>query len=385
MNAPQHTSFTDLLAKLEADLGDAALRIATVRAALSSGATDQASRLIQGGLTIDPEHEHLRFLDALIPMRRGQWAEALKKFEALRDLPSMAPLVVCEIAHCDLELGHPERGLEVLRELSDDVMRSIPQSRVLEAKLLHALRRFDESVQSLFTHLAEHRGDLAAESFLSMVLLDSGRTAEAEKIAAAVLARSNRDPAAHIVLGYAGLARGRPDLAEPHFRAALAVRPDSGRALTGIGYVAAYAGDLVAARDHLVGATQRLSSHLGTWHALAWIQLGLKDLPAARVTAQHVLELDRTLADSHGLLAVIEYLEGQLDAAQKSLRRCLRLNSACSSGIFAQSLIESRDGRTELANEHLLQLIGRLGLHADISIEEAAALFEPSPQISQSH
>jgi len=100
--------------------------------------------------------------------------------------------------------------------------------------------------------------------------------------------------------------------------------------------VALYIGDAI---DDLKKATHYMPSHLGTWHALAWAQLVNNDIAGARESFESCLDVDRTFAETHGGLAVIDIIQGHPETAKEKIKLALRLDKGSFSANFAQSLI----------------------------------------------
>jgi Tfp pilus assembly protein PilF len=89
--------------------------------------------------------------------------------------------------------------------------------------------------------------------------------------------------------------------------------------------------------------------HLGSWIAAGWAYFVQHDLATARARFEHALGLDDTFAETHGSLAVIDVIEGQIDSARRRAEVALRLDRKCASAALANMLIASAAGDKEKA------------------------------------
>jgi Tfp pilus assembly protein PilF len=138
-------------------------------------------------------------------------------------------------------------------------------------------------------------------------------------------------------------ARAREDFAR-----ALAVNDKDGRSWSGLGLASLLAQDFEGARKQLETAVKHMPGHIGTWHALGWCHIAGQRLDAARHCFEQALALDRNFAESHGGLAVVAAMAGDRKGAEESVERALRLDPACLSARYAQSLLsgEIRDSES---------------------------------------
>ncbi|PTT75267.1 hypothetical protein DBR42_29295, partial [Pelomonas sp. HMWF004] len=103
-------------------------------------------------------------------------------------------------------------------------------------------------------------------------------------------------------------------------------QPLLGRAHLGLGLAAAYAGDLPRAIEALRAATTATPTHLGSWHALAWLQMLSQDLAGAQASLEAALAQDANFGETYGGLALLAALRGDREAAEAHLRTGTRLD-----------------------------------------------------------
>jgi hypothetical protein len=63
--------------------------------------------------------------------------------------------------------------------------------------------------------------------------------------------------------------------------------------------------------------------------------------------------LDRNFGESHGGLAVVQVIQNELDEAERSIKRALRLNPMSFSALYAQSLLEDKKGNKPAAEKQM--------------------------------
>jgi Flp pilus assembly protein TadD len=83
---------------------------------------------------------------------------------------------------------------------------------------------------------------------------------------------------------------------------------------------AAYEGDLAGAMQALKAAVAVMPEHLGSWHALAWMQMLSQDLAGAESSLQEALARDASFGETYGGLALLAALRGDRVAAEAHVR-----------------------------------------------------------------
>lgn len=178
--------------------------------------------------------------------------------------------------------------------------------------------------------------------------------------------------------GYLALQDDDADAARAAFERSLASAPDFARSHLGLGLALATQGALHEAEAPLQRALQGMPGHLGSWHALAWLQLARGDIDAAEATFAQVLERDPTFAESHGGMAVVAALRGRREEAQRLLRVALGLDRECASALAAQLVL--RHGRLDspaLLRDALAALARRPGVRLPARVHAAAGASSP--------
>ena len=215
---------------------------------------------------------------------------------------------------------------------------------LLKARCHHHLEDFDAAAEAARRFLDEHPGHLEASGLLSLILSDTGQYDESLNVARDVL--DQRPEQLEALLAYAN-----GSIAEGDYAAAGKAVSAAGDRYASVGRLQVLDGQLHLlqaehneALDAFRKATELMPQHIGSWHLLAWCQLLLNDVPAAKSSFEAALDIDRNFAESHGGLAVALYLVGNYAEAQQAVDLAIRLNRHCLSGLYAQSLLDQRSG-----------------------------------------
>ncbi len=160
--------------------------------------------------------------------------------------------------------------------------------------------------------------------------------------------------------------------ASDYFLRVLDRHPNSGRARSGNGQVMMLQNKLPEARKQLQMAVIAMPNHIGTWHALAWVDLLLGDIDSAEKNYQSAYDLDRNFADSHGGLALIHALRGRTAEADKSIKLALRLNPQCVTAHYAKTILLTDTGQQNEADSQLADLLQETRLPMNVDVREFA-------------
>lgn len=307
---------------LQADLADAYLQ---------AGRWSDARAVLERTLAQAPGDGPARYRLALVMRMDGDLEAAARLLDALLAEGVDAPAVRFERARVAAaqadwtavnQVLAPMNALAEPAEFGDDVL-------LLRLRALHHLALLDEGL-ALGAEWAEARGGALptpAVAALASLSLDANRVDEAARWIARV---RDEDLAGNAELlgamGFVDMHAGQLHQAAARFAASAELQPAMGRAHLGQGLAQAALGDLGLAIQALKRATETMPSHLGSWHALAWMQLLNDDVAGATATFAHALTLDRNFGDSHGGVALMAALRGDTAAAQEGIRTGGRLD-----------------------------------------------------------
>ncbi|MET0183124.1 MAG: tetratricopeptide repeat protein [Caulobacterales bacterium] len=331
-----------LLGYLESDPGNLSLLSDAAETALAAHDPKRTLELLEAYAAHAPLPPQERNLAGLAALQAQDYPAAVQHFEAL--LPANAEDVALRfnLAWSLAMTKNFERALELLDPAT---VEALPQAAMLHLQLLHNAGHLDEAAEASRAHILRHptnEGLLAAASVLAIDLEDLD-------LARDCAIRSGEHPDALTTLGTLSLNDENPEAALEQFERALAKNPYTPRAWVGKGLAELLSGQgPQAARDIEHGA-QMFDTHIGSWIAAGWAHVLSNDLVAAQNCFDKALSIDANFAESHGSLAVLDFMNGNFDSARRLAQTALRLDSKSFAGALAQSLVLSHGGRNDAA------------------------------------
>lgn len=345
MSEPQ-TRLERLLGFLEADPGNLSLIGEAAGAALEAGLTEEARGLLERHEALAPLPPALRNLRGMLALRQGRWEEAAADFEALLEESPGDPPLRFNLAWARA-LG---RQFDAVAGLIDErVVDASPRAAALKVEALHHLGQLEEALE-VGQALAERRPD---DPLLMGALANAALDAEELDLAKACARKAGDAPGGAVTLGVLELADDRVDEAMGLFDRALQLRPNDARALLGKGMALMSQGRNDAAVVLIDEAAGLFQTHLGSWVASGWAHFALADYGGARRAFETAMELDDTFAETHGGLAVLDILSGDLESGRQRTDVALRLDRECLSAALAKSLLLRAQGDERTAERVL--------------------------------
>lgn len=329
---------------LERDPGNLNLIADACAVALDAGAPDEALELLDRYEAIAPLPPALVNLKGLAALRQDRFDDAAATFAQLLEAAPEDPSLHFNLAWSLAMTGDHARAAELL---DDATIAAVPAAGTLKVQALHHLGDLDGALQFGML-LAESRpGDSALLGALSLVAIDS----RMPELALAWARRSQDTPEGLSSLGVLNLQDNHVAEAMACFDRGLALRPDSARNLLGKGLSFMAGGQVEQAVPYLDQSARIFGTHLGTWIAAGWAHFATGDPKAARSVFEHTMALDDTFAESHGALAVLDLLDGDVASARRRTETALRLDRQCFSGALAKSLLLEHDGNPQAAQK----------------------------------
>lgn len=329
-------------------------------------ADDRQLRLIRllGFLDSDRGNDVL-MSDALslaIELRHFPAAESIVTLASL--LPKRTPALNANLCLYHLIAGQPDAALNAGREAHGAGLRSaahntntawaafrcgchaeavarlddvFPDPRttpldvnLLRARALHHLGKLASARESL-SRPSSHEDVPAAQraelaGLRALIAIDMGDTDNALAHAREALAEDAHQSDALLALGDALKELGDFGNARTAFELLTTLRPDTGRAWSGLAQVH-LSGLQFAQSEHCAQrATAHMPNHIGTWHVLGWARLLQGNCDGAREAFSASLPLERGFADTHGALAAVEFSAGRREQAEQHLKVAERLD-----------------------------------------------------------
>ncbi len=331
-----------LLGYLDHDPGNLSLIAETASTASACGQAAKVIELLDGYEAVAPLPGELRNLKGLAALQLDRFQEAAVLFESLySELPDETA-VKYNLAWSSTMIGNHGRAAEVLDAATT---AAVPGAAMLKVQALHRLGLLEDALD-VGTGLAEaHPQDEGLMGALSLVAIDL----QMPELALAYASRAAETAEGLSTLGMLTLQKNGVDAALTYFEQGLAARPDSARNLLGKGLALMATGNAREGADYLEKSAANFETHLGTWIAAGWAHFARGDRARARAIFDHALALDDTFSESHGALAVLDILEGNIETARVRTETALRLDRRGFSAALAQSLLFQHDGNPEAA------------------------------------
>ena len=331
-----------LLPLLEADPENLALLADAAETALAEGRPETAGELLERYAAIAPLPPREANLAGLAALQAKQYDRAAERFGELVESGVDDPAVRFNLAWACAMDKKFDRALELL---DDDLARALPQAAMLQVQLLHDRGEFDEAAAKARDYVELHPTYPPLMAAVSVLALD----VEDEALAAACAAKGGEHPDALTTLGTLALGDERATEALALFDRALDRNQQVPRAWVGRGLARLLTGQSPDAAADIDRGAEMFGDHLGSWIAAGWAHFVNKDLASARARFEKALELDDTFAESHGSLAVIDLLEGNVEGAREKSEIALRLDRQCYSAALARSLLAAGAGDQKTA------------------------------------
>ncbi|MBW8743391.1 MAG: tetratricopeptide repeat protein [Sphingomonas sp.] len=298
---------------------------------LQLGRWDDAKATLAQLLDLVPEDAQARYRLAVAERALGQAEVAQLLLAALVGEGHAHPAVLQELARSEAQLGRWDAVVKTLAPLDATALSTEEGDtvRLLRVRALHHLGDLQSGLAEAQTWRQARGPNLPTIGLaaLATLHLDAEQLdAAAELVASAAPDQLASNAELATAAGFIELSRGRADSAKALLSQGAHQQPALGRAHLGLGLAAAYTGDLSGAVAALKAATVATPSHLGSWHALAWMQMLNQDLIGAEASLQAALAQDANFGETHGGLALLAALRGDREAAERHLRTGTRLD-----------------------------------------------------------
>ncbi|MDO8033528.1 tetratricopeptide repeat protein [Janthinobacterium sp. SUN128] len=341
---PEPSNVTEAASRLErteqylkSDPGNRNLLATAIDQCLELGRLEAAAGHAEAALARFPEDAVFQSLRGNVLMAQQRWDDAAAVFAPLLAVHADMHLAY-NLAYCYFWLARYADAAQALAPFGSaaDIW---PEAVTLLLRVLHHAGRMDEAVALAAIHESHCGTDHRFLSVASLVYMDAGDAAQAERLSQAALADPVPPLEALMVSGSMALARFDAVAAVERFGQVIARYPQEGRSWAGLGMSSLLVNDLSTARTQLEQAVKFLPSHIGSWHLLGWCRLFEHDLAGARQVFEQALAMDRNFGESHGALAVVQAQLGEREPAAKSIERALGLDPRGLSARYAQMIL----------------------------------------------
>lgn len=326
-----------LMPLLDSDPTNLALLADAAETALAEKQPETAAELLERYAAIAPLPPRETNLAGLAALQTKQYDRAAARFGELVESGVDDPAVRFNLAWACAMDKKFDRALELL---DDDLARALPQAAMLQVQLLHDRGEFEDAAARARDYVELHPSYPPLMAAVSVLALD----VEDEALAAACAAKGGEHPDALTTLGTLALGDERATEALDLFDRALDRNPQVPRAWVGRGLARLMTGQSPDAAADIDRGAEMFGDHLGSWIAAGWAHFVNKDLASARARFETALQLDDTFAETHGSLAVLDLLEGNVEGAREKSEIALRLDRQCYSAALARSLLAAGAG-----------------------------------------
>lgn len=330
---------------LERDPENWGLRAQVFDAALAAGDRDEARAQLAHALARLPEDPGWLHRKAMLLLAEGRHAEAQAVLEALLAQGSDAPAIRHNLGYALFAQGQWERASETLApllELADEGAAGAP---ALWLRCQHHLDRLEEGLATFRRLQAARPLPAAAAGVASLMALDEGALGEALRLSDTALDERPDQMEAMVTRATLALARQDAEVAVDWYGRALRISPDDGRTWAGLGAARMLAQDFSGALEAFARSVRTAPDHQGTWIAYGWCQIFARDYPAARACFERAVEIDRTIAEAHGGLAVALARLGARGEAEHEAEVSFRLDPENLSGNYARAVLSGEADR----------------------------------------
>ncbi|HEX5126410.1 MAG TPA: tetratricopeptide repeat protein [Rhodocyclaceae bacterium] len=250
-----------------------------------------------------------------------------------------------------------------------------PDAEALLVRVLHYLGNIEDAIVIAETAIAAGRESARLHSMLTTLYIDNSDFEKCAQACERALQLNPDDPEALAAHGIMALNELKGEAALADFQRSISSQPSNGRAHLGEGLSFMLSGDLGRAAESMTHATERMPQHIGTHHALAWCHILNKNADAAEKALNTAYELNHNFGETHGGLAIVAIMRGQLDAAKKYAQQAIRLDNEGVSARFAQVLIQQACGHPARAQQMMDHLLTQPILAGGQSVKQAVATY----------
>ncbi len=331
-----------LLGFLEGDPGNLMLLADAAAVAFEERQLDIARDLIGRHAAVDPRNPSMRNLAGLVALADGHFGDAARSFADLRaegvDEPELRFNNAWALAMLD-------RHAEAAELLDDAAIDASARGPALKVQALHHAGDLNGALVIGQALSERYPHDQLLMGALATLAMD----ADQADLARVYAGQAARTPQGLAVLGMFALEEQENANALSLFERALELDPRSPRALIGKGLALISANDPAAAARALDEGAGMFRTHLGSWIASGWAHFMAGDLVKARDSFDRALAIDPNFSESHGGLAVLDFMAGELENADRQSEIALRLDRQSLGGALARMLLLESQGNAEAA------------------------------------
>jgi tetratricopeptide (TPR) repeat protein len=343
MTAAQISARLDrLLDFLEDDPDNLTLLTDAAAVAFEERQLDVAGDLIRRHAAVEPLDPAMRNLAGLIALADGHFDDAARGFAELREDGFDEPGLRFNNAWA---LAMLDRHAEAAGLLDDAAVDASARGPTLKVQTLHHMGDLEGALSAGQALAERYPHDQALMGALATLAMD----ADHADLARVYAGQATGSPQGLAALGMFALEDQENTNAIGLFEKALAIDPRSPRALIGKGLALISANDPAAGARALDEGAAIFRTHLGSWIAAGWAHFMAGDLAKARESFGRALAIDPNFSESHGGLAVLDFMAGEFESAARQSEVALRLDRHSLGGALARVLLLESQGNPDAA------------------------------------
>jgi tetratricopeptide (TPR) repeat protein len=341
-NSQSQARLDRLLAYLSSDPQNDHLRADVFQAALETGRLDLADAEVSRALVERPDDPVWQHRQTSLLLAERKYEEARDALQALLTTGVSDPAVVHDLAFALFRLGQTEEAARTVQPLL-----TLPEDRTglawgLWLRCQHRLERTGEALKAFRARFAAEGASADAVGVASLMAVDAGQLADADRWSAAALQQLPTQLEALVARGTLAFGAGALQEAMTCFERALALSPRDGRTWSSVAMAQMAALDLPRADEAFGRALETMPDHTGTWIARGWCQLFLNKFEEAQRSFQEAVNRDRNLSEGHGGLAVALARLGDAGQAEREIEIALRLDPKGLGARYAEAVLAGK-------------------------------------------
>lgn len=225
----------------------------------------------------------------------------------------------------------------------------------------HHLGQMEQALELAGANAAPAKADGVLAGTYALLYFDAGDVAKATQWARTGLQLQPDNIDSRVVEGHLLILRRQIDPSRQLLESVVHDAPATARGWIGLGTLALLEGSADKAVALLERGLELMPEHVGTWHLLGWTKLMQRDFAGAERALTHALSLDRNFAESHGALAALDALRGDVASARQRIEVARRLDPNGLASQYATVLVgdpQLKDSQSRAAVQQIANGIG---------------------------
>jgi tetratricopeptide (TPR) repeat protein len=314
-----------MLGYLEQDPNNIRLHFDTIDLCFNENQLDHADQVLAAANQVWFDHPGVLNRLAIAALRRNKPAQAAIELDTIVAAGQADAPVRYNLGYASYLVGDYAKARAALEPALADADK-VPAIAPIYVLTLQQLGETDAAIAYAERRLASQPNDAELQGVLALLYLDNEKDMEAcRRYAAAALKNNPSHPMALVTASALSLMDEQPVQALQLAEKVVKRNPQDGRAWSAAGLAQMNLLNFPAARQALENAARLMPGHIGTWHALAWVQLLQNDTAGADASFNKARDIDRNFGETQGGLAVTAFLRGEKDKSKTLMDRARRL------------------------------------------------------------